>query len=623
MRLWLMVTVAAVALTACTDAAILGSDSDSEGETAGNTALFCRAWPEARSTIVGAVSGTTSFDLLGDRSVGLDRNFVDSDATLADVDRVVPAVVRAEWGRAYEAYARVSDLLFVTGYTEGVFRPVHVTMAFGDRGPEGVAADAEVAVAAIDDWAVEACGDFCSRWPELKDAVVFDGFNGDWYPIMQRIDRDEAAIRAGSLLVPDELTSQWETAEAIKSGFLAMFREQGLQTDFPAGWLTDEIFVEWVGLPHDEAVDASMNAIESMVTWAAHSCDPDSVTGGGPGTLSIRVVPHEHLTARTVVAVLLPPGTHFGSVRGVDDYVALTCTAAQGSPEEWERGLEHAAEQAAGTGLTPEEYALEHWIRAEPLRPLRQDGEYYEFSVCGLIRHEEGEAIVPGGSYELFVGAFIGEPGNYAVYFAAPEYCTQFPVTVNGDTVVDLPELEPCDLDPVGRPEEIVRRVIPPFEPGGTLRVEVDSVVTPEGFDQCGLKAVLLPALTTLDDVGTGDAWPNGGFSFYRYNPEHFEGDPEARRWAEAPGFVPILPAPPSGTGEVGLWAAIRGDGPWDTFFPDPVPLAAGAYDLRVEEACHREGEDYEVLRCGVVTIEVNGDTVVEMPELEDCSWPE
>ncbi|MEA3501248.1 MAG: hypothetical protein U9R47_00620, partial [Actinomycetota bacterium] len=134
MRWWLLVTV--VALTACTDAAILDPDSVEEGETAGNSALFCRAWPDARETILGAVNGSASFDVLGDQSVGLDRNFVDSDATLADVDSSVPAEVRAEWDRAYEAYARVSDLLFVTGYTEGVIRPVHVTMAFGDKGPE-------------------------------------------------------------------------------------------------------------------------------------------------------------------------------------------------------------------------------------------------------------------------------------------------------------------------------------------------------------------------------------------------------------------------------------------------------------------------------------------------------
>ena len=159
-RQWIAITVAAVALSACASV-----ETTAGGATGtmpeGNVALFCRAWPDARETIVGTVTGASSFDLLGDMTVGLDRNFVDSDATLAEVDAAVPADVRADWNRAYEAYATVSDLLFVTGYTEGVVRPVHVSMAFGDQGPERVVADAEAAIAVIDDWTIEACGDFC------------------------------------------------------------------------------------------------------------------------------------------------------------------------------------------------------------------------------------------------------------------------------------------------------------------------------------------------------------------------------------------------------------------------------------------------------------------------------
>ncbi len=617
MRWWLLVTVAAVALTACNDAAILGPDSTDEGETAGNTALFCRAWPDARETILGTVSGATSFDLLGDRTVGLDRNFVDSDAALAAVDRAVPAEVRAEWDRAYEAYARVSDLLFVTGYTEGAIRPIHVTMAFGDRGPEGLIVDAEAAVAAIDDWAIEACGDFCSRWPEFESVLRYEEHFG-WEQWAQNLDRYELSLQIGTRLVPEEIRAAWETAADIQTRRFVMFRENGFQFDVDE----ETALHEWGVLPRDEAKDASDAALDQIGSWVEANCDTDAVTTGVPGSVSIRMVPHEFLTSRTVFAVLLPAGTDFATVRSTEPYLALTCTGINESPEEWERGLEHAAQEAAGTGMTPEEFALEHSIGAEPLRPARQEGEYYESSVCNLIRHEEGEAIVPGGSYEFFVGAYVGDPGNYGLYFAAPEYCIQFPVTVSGDTVIDLPVLESCDLDPIGRPEEIARRILAPFDPGGTLRVEVDGAGMPEGFDHCGLSAVLLPAGTTLDEVGRGDVWPFGVFSLGRQNPEHIEGGDE-RRWAEAPGLVPILPAPPSGTGEVHLRVAIRGDGPWDTFFPDPVPLAAGSYDLRVEESCHRWDEDGETLRCGLVTVEVNGDTVVGSPKLEDCSWPE
>jgi len=625
MRLCLMVTVAAVALTACTNAAILGPDSDNEGDTAGNTALFCRAWPDARETILGAVSGATSFDLLGDQTIGLDRNFVDSDATLVRIDRAVPAEVRTEWDRAYGAYAGVSDLLFVTGYTEGVIRPVHVTMAFGDRGPEGLVADAEAAVAAIDEWSITMCGDFCSRWPEFEDAVILDPhhytIDGGPEDVERSIGQMEAAIRSGNSLVPPALADEWGTAAAIKSEFLAMYRNYGREAlHDQAG---EDLFRDHMGMYPEEAFEASITAVETMAGWVEAKCDAGAVTTGVPGSVSIRMVPHEHLMTRTVFAALLPAGTDFAAVRDVDSYLAVTCTGTYESPEEWKRSLVHAAEQVADTGMTPAEFALENWVEPHALQSIREEGEYYETSACGLIRHEEGAAIVPGGSYELYVGAYIGEPGNYGVFMAAPEYCTQFPVTVNGDTVIDLPVLEPCELDPIGRPEEIARRTPPPFDPGGTLRIEVDGALVSESFDQCNLSAVLLAAGTTLNDVGIGDVWPNGVFSLWRPNPEGVEGDPEARRWAEAPGLVPILPAPPSGTGEVPLRTAFRGDGPWDTFFPDPVPLAAGTYDLRIQESCHREGEDRESLYCGIVTVEVNGDTVVEMPELEDCSWPE
>jgi hypothetical protein len=79
---------------------------------------------------------------------------------------------------------------------------------------------------------------------------------------------------------------------------------------------------------------------------------------------------------------------------------------------------------------------------------------------------------------------------------------------------------------------------------------------------------------------------------------------------------------PLSGPRAIPLSPYLRPDGPWDTRFPDPVPLAAGSYDLRIEESCGKEvgGEGTEQLRCAFVTVEVDGATVVEMPELGACS---
>src|SRR5665811_1617541 len=198
MRWWLLVTVAAVALSACTDAAIIDADPDIEGETAGNTALFCRAWPEARQTVVDMFEGGDQRFDYADPALAIDR-------TMEAYDRAAPLVIRAEWDRVYAAYTRTSDLNFTTGFGGGVVRPVHLTMAYGAGGPEAAFGDAMLAAAAIDKWAVTACGDFCSRWPELEDAVRLDGehsiIHGGPDEVERRIAQMEAAIRAGNMLV--------------------------------------------------------------------------------------------------------------------------------------------------------------------------------------------------------------------------------------------------------------------------------------------------------------------------------------------------------------------------------------------------------------------------------------
>ncbi len=115
MRLCLMVTVAAVALTACTNAANLGPDSDNEGETAGNTALFCRAWPEAKRTVIDMLEGE-------DQRFQDARNAAVVDDTMATYDRAVPSEIRTEWDRFYDTYTRASDLTFTVGYAGHTIR---------------------------------------------------------------------------------------------------------------------------------------------------------------------------------------------------------------------------------------------------------------------------------------------------------------------------------------------------------------------------------------------------------------------------------------------------------------------------------------------------------------------
>jgi hypothetical protein len=616
MRLCLVVTVAAVALTACTNAAILGPDSNNEGETAGNTALFCRAWPEARRTVANAIEGDEPrFDWY-DSALSLDQ-------VMEEYDRAVPVEIRAEWDRAYDTYVRVSDLAFTTGFGESVLRSDHVEMVFGAAGPEPVFARTMDAVAAIDEWSVTACGDFCSRWPELEDAVMLGGehsvIHGGPEEVKRSIAKMEGAIRAGNVLVPPALADAWETAAALKSDFLAMYLEYGLEEGGALqGEAGEQLFREWVGVDSWEASEMVEQFPEAVAAWVDSNCDSASLTGGAPGTLSVRIRPHADLMGRTILLVLLPIGTEFGAVENSDDYLGAWCTEQPEAADEFEREV---ARQARESGRDPQE-VVDEWLQPESLRPVEQvTGNNHVGSVCHLLRHGD-EITVPGGPYELFAGTYVGEPGSYGLYFGVPERCAQVTVSIDGNTTIDLPELEECDLEPIGRPEEIARRTAAPFEPGGTLWVELPSAFGPEEFIGCEMSAVLLPVGTTLNDIGRGDVWPFAGVRMGLQTERHID-DPAAIRRGNESGLVPILGVGPTGS-PPRVHNQVGGDRAWDATFPAPAPLAAGSYDLRLsQEWCmrgeHVDDPDNENARCASIIVEVDGDTVVAVPEFEAC----
>ncbi len=617
MRLCLMVTVAAVALTACTNAAILGPDSDNEGETAGNTALFCRAWPEAKRTVIDMLEGE-------DQRFQDARNAAVVDDTMATYDRAVPSEIRTEWDRFYDTYTRASDLTFTVGYAGHTIRAEHFAMMFGPGGMESVMNDAATAIEAIDEWSVTACGDFCSRWPELSNAVLFDDIFG-WNPdeLMGRIDRDESALRAGSALVPSAIADEWDTAVDIKNAFFEMMRFYDFQPNIPQGPENGAelvaFFVEWFGMDDDHVFAASQAAVGTMETWVEENCDPTTLTGGAPGSLTVRIRPRDDLVGRTILLAILPVGTDFGSVSGPDEYLGALCTEMHESPEAFDRELERTIKESGRS----EDEILDEWLRGQPLRPIINVGEYHEGSICNLLQQEEGGGgglVVPGGAYELFAGTFIGGPGSYDLYFAAPEQCAQVTVNVDGDTVVDLPELDECDLEPIGSVEEMARRPSTPPTGDSRLWVELPDALHREespGY----FTAVLLPAGTTLGEIGRGDAWPVGGVNFgYTWFGDD-EGDPQRTRRASESGLVPILPYGMGG-GVQGIQSPGDSQEPWDAFFPEPVALDPGIYDLRIygewgdedcdDDSCRRES-------CGSVAIEVNGDTIVQMPEWGEC----
>ncbi len=622
MRMWATVTVCAIAISGCADIGSAGSEVGTEPAPLGNTARFCQVWPDARVKLLTVATGEETFVYQVEE--------IKTSRFLSDVDSLVPLENRDAWDQAYAIYVMNTDLGFVTGYSEGLVRAQHLEMAFGDGGRDAAVAETEAAIAVIDEWEVTACGDLCSRWPETSRHVGI-GDLGAWHHLRQEIDEAEAALNIGDRLVPEALVTHWETI----TNLLRAYYELGKSIDFdnekfPDGDAGEALFVEFVGLSQDDAREVLDEAREIISLWVEDNCDATAVqadSSGGSGFLSLWIEPREYLENRILVAALLPLGADFATNRSPATLVAGICTEGVRSYGEWEEFLEEATRGAEESGVDPVDFMKQEFADhfSRPLIPLQdaEEADYEKQSICGFLGYFGGgePALIPGGGYELFVGAYVGDPGATSIYSAAPEYCLQFPVTVSGDTLIDLPELKPCTLSPVGRFEEIARRTPAPFEPGGTLQVEIGSGAGVEGYDYCNMIAVLLPTDTTLNDIGRGEVWPSGMFALGRQDPRRIEGE-DNRRWLEIPGLVPVLEAPASGGWPMGLRVEFMDGGQWDTRFPDPIQLAAGTYDLRIEEHCEDEDmqDDNEMFRwCAFTKVSVNGATIVKMPELRAC----
>jgi hypothetical protein len=603
-----------IALAGCTNTSAADPAVSSAADSEGSSALFCRGWDEARHTIVDTINGEESRLDWYDSAKALDR-------AMSEYNEYAPPDIRSEWATAYDVYTKLSDIRFTTG---GATRTEHMTMVFGSAGAEPALTRAMTAIALIDEWSLTQCGDFCSRWPTLQHVILSEpwiGVDGDEREVQRHIDNVRAAIRGGYLLVPEDIKSQWARAADLTVAILDMYEAYDMH--LPEGDQNeegDDIFVEWLGMQAERVTVVSIAAMGAIDVWVADNCDAASMIGGAPGSLRIRYWPYEHVSGRTVFAALLPAGLSFESVVSADQYLGVSCGQLF-EPAKWlDEVLADLTRRARESNLLIEDLIEEQWQWGDSVRALRPPGEYYE-SICGRLRHET-DLVLPGGQYELFVGTFIGDPGSYGLYLGAPEYCAQVTVNIDGDTIVNVPELKKCTIPPRGVPAEIVRHEVAPFEPGGTLSVELESPTAPAEFEECGLTAVLLPSGTTLNDVGLGNTWPVGGFRAGLGNAAWIE-QSLAPGTSIQVGRVPIVGVGP--TGGV-AWLPMQPDrqsGLWDTFLPDPVPLAAGVYDLRLEEECYtsqhdEEGENHR--RCGaLIAVEVDGDTVVGVPPLGDC----
>lgn len=654
MRRLTSAVVLTLALTSCV--AGVGGDVIVESPGPGSLELFCQIWPDAREDLLEAWNGDREGSDWGERL----------EDRIAEYHRVVPEDIRAEWDRAHRVFTDVMDLMHKVGYDPGRVRDEHLAMAFGEDGPTAAISDAEAAIAEIDTWSVTSCDDFCSLWPELEGSLSLDlrsthPEEASW--ILEEADHWNRLRDAGDVLLPEEIRADWGIATAIQESFFELLADlDSLRVD-NVDELPDQAYVEYLGMSGEAAQQALERSRESISGWYSRSCEAGrrAASGGGPGRLSIEFSSIPSYAGSTYLVAVLPSGSRFESVDSITGYVAGICVEMENrtDPEgslasqmpailaDLERGqtvraiaaglgmdvgeflqqinfeplgidpsevievlgsgasYEEAAEDLGFDHLEPFRHAnLPEWAR-QTMHPINDDTEYTD-EVCQFQWEEQ--AILEEGTYELFVGAYDGSPGDWKFYVAAPNLCAQIPITISGDTTVAVPPLGPCIVEAVGNAQEVARRAQGSLLGDSTVTVAVPAGIMQDASFGCEFSMVVLPSGATLNDVGRGDVWPSGATRF------HLERD------LNDPGLVPILAFPAGG--QISGIPIDAGSGPgWDTSLPEPTTMVAGSYDLRVQRSCQQQEHDDEdaVHSCATVAVEVNGETVVDLPELGDC----
>lgn len=582
-----------VSTTACASTA----ETPTEGISAGDPALFCARWPEARGALATEFEGEEPDEVRGQ----VDR----AHNTLQEIGALVPASLRTTWGEAIRFQDTVITLVRIAGFQPERLRQELIDAAFGEGGVEVASAGSVVAIGRLDAWAVEECGDFCEWWPRLDSALAFDD---DLLLLLQRGDADEAQLLMVEGIVPEAIRSDWETAAGLKLAWLDLFRsweserlwERLTEQEQEAAWsealgLTDTV-IESYDFPQEVRQQGIRGITQEISTrhrtaiaaWAAENC-AGLGTSGLPGTVTVAGPPTGAVGELLVAAV--PVGTDLSTIDDASGFLGVAC-----SEPDW-------ADQTWSAVLLDRERGFDSPCTAPHM------------TIWGTA-----EAVLPAGDYELFAAHFPTGVGSFDVYVPAPETCATARFTVDGDTEVTLPELRSCDLGPLaGTPEEIARRrpSAVPAGAAGTLRVVLAEY--PEDVDELGFyRMVVLPHGTTLDEIGLGEAWPAGSGCLRVEPPRHF--DPNIVAAIAAQGVaIPILAFPASPYDDQFCWPApaYLGFGHQWGENVAPIDLAAGEYDVYVTFEVHRE--EGEFFWCGESTVSVAGETVVEMPPLEEC----
>jgi hypothetical protein len=450
---------------------------------------------------------------------------------------------------------------------------------------------------------------------------------------LAQYDQLQARIDLATQLVPDEVAADWAQLEALLAGWTGWWAafdfDQG-RIDSPEGDARAREVVE--GAPYFENVaverhvenpddrDGFLTDLRSssdrrlrefwtdVVPWGISSArdridtwvDANCVTDGGrPGRVRVRMPAIEGAAGSTLVLGIGPPGSTVEDL--TDPTVILAGECHQVGSDPWGYWIEHD-----GEGQEVRSYQEGEGLRSER----------WADSLCDY-RWEEGPAQLEAGPYTLLAVLVEGAVSGRSIA-TEPSACLALDIQVDGETLVPLPDLPPCetslsalvvDADPWRMPDPVDSTTLG----AGTLRVTVPALVLPDDIEADGgeLVAVVVPAGTTLNEVGREQVWPSGGVRTWLPTADGPQGE-EIR--ALGPVALPIRAVPPNG-------AFGHLDPYWLAETPvERLPLtllAPGDYDVHVVATGHsHQGEDH---RCGRTTVTIDGDTVVDMPELGGC----
>ncbi len=627
------------------------------GETVADTLAFCQLWTDINLSLSGLskhMDGPERDDPEENQRVELKGQQRELASVIAQANGVVPPEIADDWNSFADYHFARYDVLITVEFDEYLISDDLVTEAFGSPEAAVEAADAaDAAVEVIEEWSKTGCGDYCVRGvvalnllSEFGDGQYrYEGPDGPW-----ALAYNEREIEAVALLMPDDLRAVWSLMVAEIFDWWDLWEsyefdhewtnqpeamERALEVfrgaeypliDFgedPDRYPNDKAEIESIveawrngaELPdylHQEIVDLLRRpagqrpvwgrALQEIEQWHGRNCS----NAGGPGAIDVEFPEITGAAGHYLIVAVGPLGSTYADFENIEQFEAGMCNSIDRDP--W--GVEA---QEEGRRSVPWAWRLA--TRAE------EAGD----SPCEF--HGGGDPI-DAGAYTLVAAQYEGLiQGDGPL--PEPTHCLAIDMTVSGDTYVRIPAIPPCDATQIaiGPDDWRYSEPVSASEPGaGTLKVRLPDHRIPPEISKMGghveFRVVVLPAGTTINEVGREQVFPTGA-SCVRLVPENEEPEQLESRPIE----VPIGRLPPIGqpscldpfwlTGLQPISGDSRPGPPADDSKLPLTVLAAGAYDVRAW--VFHEGDESKKL-CAAFEVEISGDTIVDVPELEDCS---